>query len=115
MTVIAVVAGLSMPVISQQIERSRAQEAIQHLDTVKGALGMYYSLNRTYAGATFSNIRYDPNQAGAGQGLLFSYSLDDLSDTTYTITAQREPAASNVGNTITLDESGNLIKSGAYA
>ena len=51
MTIVAVIAGLSVPVISSQIERSRAQEAVQHLDSVKDALRMYYSLNRTYEGA----------------------------------------------------------------
>ena len=115
MTIIGVVAGLMIPVISSQVERSRAQEAIQHLDTVKDALRMYYSLNRTYSGASFSNIKYDPNQPEAGQGLFFSYSLSNLTNANYTITAQREPAAANAGNTITLDETGNLIKNGAYA
>jgi len=115
LVVLGVVAGLSFPVILGQVERSRANEALVQLDATKDALLKFYSLNGTYVGATFLSINYDPNVVDGGQSTSFSYKIGNLSNTQYTITAQREPAASNVGNTIILDQTGTVTKNGAYA
>ena len=127
LVILGVIAGLAFPVISAQVERSRAQEAIEHLEAVKGALGQYYALNKTYLNASIYPsavapavyIGYDPNTAGAGQTSLFSYTIGNLDVAAYTVTAQREPSASNVGNTVVLDKAasdptGKVTKNGVY-
>ena len=115
MVVLGIVAGLAFPVYTNLVERSRAQEAIRHLDAVKDALSGYRSINGNYTGATFAAVRYDPNQVEAGQAAHFSYVLSDVTATTFTITAQREPAAQNAGNTLTLDQTGTITRNGVYA
>ncbi len=114
LSVMCVVAGLTIPVYIARTERHRSEEAIQHLAAVKDALLQYRSLNGTYAGASFNNIRYDPNVGEAGQDALFSYNLDILTTNEYTVTAQRLPLDANNGNTISLDQAGTLTRRGVY-
>ncbi len=117
LVVLGVIAGLSLPVVTGQVERSRAQEAVQHLDAVGDHMKAHRGFNGSYTGATFVNIRFNPNTVAAGQGQLFSYVLNNVTATTYTCTAQREPAGNNAGNTVVLNQVGDVTtvtRNGAY-
>ena len=117
LVVLGVVAGLMFPVLTAQVEKSRAQEAVTALGTVKEAMVTYYqgAGNNSYVGATFANIGFDPDTAVAGQVPLFTYSLSNLAAATFTCTAQRLPAATNAGNTVTINQAGTVTRNGAYA
>ncbi len=114
LVVLGTVAGLMIPVVTAQIERSRSTEAVQHMESALDALKGYRALNGSYSGATFLKINYDPNQTQGGQKTIFSYTLSVSNGTSYTITAQREPAASNSGNTLDMDQTGKVTPHGAY-
>ncbi len=114
LVVLGVVAGLTHPIIARQIERSRAREALQQLDAVKGAMGNYRSLNGTYFGATYAAIGYDPNNVGGGQVAVFDYEEPNVtSATSYSVVAQRT-GAGNEGNRLTFNEPGDIVPEGAY-
>ena len=125
LTIIGVIAGLMFPVMAAQVERSRAQEAITALGTLKEGLVRYHQTVGaaanggvgTYVGANFANIGYNPNNNAAGQVPLFSYVIDaaTLAQDVFLITAQREPAAANGGNTVTINQAGVVTRNGVYA
>ncbi len=117
LVIIGVVAGLMFPVLAAQVEKSRAQEALTALGTVKEAMVKYQQTtgNNSYVGATFANIGFDPNVGAAGQVPLFSYVIGGLGANTFTCTAQREPAAANVGNTVQINQLGTVTRNGVYA
>lgn len=117
LVVIGVIAGLMFPVMTAQVERARAQEAITALGTVKEGMVRYFQTtgNSSYVGATFANTGFDPNVAAAGQTPLFSYTLSNLGALTFTCTAQRLPAATNVGNTVVINQAGTVTRNGVYA
>lgn len=118
LVVLGVLAGACYPIIAVQIERSRAQEAVQQLDMVKGALENYQSFNGSYVGATYATINYDPNVVAGGQVALFSYAPMVVTAATYTVTAQREPAADHAGNTVVLNRTAagvvTITRNGVY-
>ena len=117
LVVIGVTAGLMFPVLTAQVEKSRAQEALTALGTVKEAMVKYHQTtgNNSYVGATFVNIGFDPNVGAAGQVPLFSYTFTNLGVATFTCTAQRLPAATNAGNTVVINHVGNVARNGVYA
>ena len=82
------------------------KEAIDHLDVVKAAMGVYYQTNTTnpnsYTGATFTLIDYNPNTAAAGQVPNFTYTLDATSATTWNCVAAGAVAPLVAGDTVTL-------------
>lgn len=112
--ILGVVAGLAIPVLTAQVERSRAQEAIQHLGAMKQSMVRYFASNGTYATATVANLDYNPNAGVAGQVPLFNYAITAQAANTFTLTAQRLPAAANAGNTVTINETGTITRNGAY-
>ena len=116
LVILGVVAGLSFPVLTPLIEKSRAQEAITSLGTVKEAMVRYWQLQiptSTYAGATFANISYNPNTGAAGQVPLFTYALSDLAANTFTCTATRIGGAAT--DTVVINQTGTITRNGAYA
>ena len=116
LVILGVVAGLAFPVLTAQIEKSRAQEAITSLGTVKEAMVRYYqaqTLAPTYVGATFANINYNPNTAAGGQTPLFTYALSNLAAATFTCTATRIGGAA--ADTVVIDQTGTITRNGAYA
>lgn len=117
LVILAVLSGLAFPVVTAQIERSRATEAIQHLDAVGDHMKAYRGFNGNYTGATWAAINYNPNGGGGGQTLIFTYALVVNSPTSYTCTAQREPAADHAGDTVVLNQVGDVTtvtRNGVY-
>ncbi len=119
--VLGVIAGLMFPVLTTQIEKNRAQEALGVMGAVRNALTGYFQDNNTYVGATLANIGYNPNVAApGGQAPNFSYALGGLGAAAYTITATPNPGGAyraGLANTdnITIDQAGAVVRSGAYA
>src|SRR6185295_18682367 len=82
--ILAVLAGLAVPIYAAQVEKSRAQEALQMLDSLRGSMLRYYSANGVYIGARirpyggapgFFDIDVDANNLLGGQNQLFDYSI----------------------------------------
>ena len=121
--IIAVVAGLAIPVLVANVEKSRAQEAITNLGSMRDSMIRYFASNNTYVGATVATIDFDPNIAVGGQNRLFAYTIGGLGAATFTLTATRivgtvngEALPGGAGpNTITINQSGLVTRNGPYA
>ncbi len=115
LVILSVVAGLMFPVLSVQVERSRAQEAVTALGTVKEAMVRYWQREDpgNYTGATFATIGFDPNLDAAGQTRHFTYEL--VSDAlTFDCTAKRRFGGDPLVDRVTIDETGTVVKYGVY-
>lgn len=130
--ILAVLAGLAVPVYTAQLEKSRAQEAIQMLEAIRGGMLRYFASFGTYVGAVVrtnggavvaANIDVDANNIGGGQNQLFDYTLGGLGLNAFTATATRlaagRPAGAAavgpaIGATITIVENGSVQRSAVY-
>jgi type IV pilus assembly protein PilE len=129
--ILAVIAGLALPVYTSQVEKSRAQEAIVQLQDIRGSMLRYFAFhNSSYAGATIranagavaptTDIDVDPNNILGGQNQIFNYTLVSAAGT-FTATATRingriggVPAAPAGVNTLTINEAGTVTRTGVY-
>ena len=68
--IVAVLAGVGVPLLSANVERARLSEADAGLGTVRTGLRAYFAENRTYVGATLANI-------GVGAGDLTGRYFED--------------------------------------
>lgn len=106
LVVLGVIAAAVVPILANQKMKGYKKEAIDHLDVVKAAMGVYYQTNTTnpnsYTGATFTLIDYNPNTAAAGQVPNFTYTLDATSATTWNCVAAGAVAPLVAGDTGTL-------------
>ena len=120
MVIIALLAGLAMPVYQQSIEKARGQEALRHLNATRDSLLRYYVTNSTYTGATMGGtLDYDPNPNVGGQTQIFSYGFSvapnaDVFELRATRTAIIGCGPAPVG-TILLDQAGSVTGTGVYA
>ena len=127
--ILAVLAGLAIPIYAASVEKSRAQEAIQGLSQARGAMLRYFASNGTYVGATLrafggaaaaTDIDADINNLQGGQNQLFDYTLGGLGAGTFTVTATRingrpaGAAAPGGANTITINQAGTVVRSAIY-
>lgn len=112
--ILAVVAGLAMPVFTSNIQKSKAQEAYASLSATRNAMTTYFGTNSTYATATFTNIGYDPNTAVGGQTINFAYTLAGLAAGTFTVSASCTTCGS-AGNIITVNQAGATTTAGVFA
>ena len=114
--VIAVLAGLAVPMFQGTVERSRRAEAIQRLSATRASMLRYFAQNNTYVGATFANIDYNPNANAGGQTVHFAYALGGLAAATFTITATRNAVNGGDGaSTVTINQAGVVGGTGAFA
>ena len=109
--ILAVLAGLAIPMYTAQVERSRAAEAIQSLDAWRGSALRYFSANGAYTGMAIDNMDYNPNTAVGGQTIIFAYTVPaaDVAANTFTLTATRAGQG-----TVTINQLGNVTRTGAY-
>ena len=127
LVIIGVIAGLMFPVLTSQIEKSRAQEAVTALGTVKEKMAQYYNTNGSYVGAILGvtgtgNIGFNPNTTAGGQTAQFSYVLSNVQATTgaaptWTCTATASPlgrGGSTAADTIVITENGDVARNGLY-
>ncbi len=115
--ILAVLAGLAIPVYQAQVERSRAAEAIQSLNGMRASMLRYFSQNGTYLNATVgagavTDIDYNPNVAVGGQTVIFSYGITAQAAGTFTLTATRLPTS--IAGTVTINQLGSVVRSGVY-
>ena len=54
--IVAVLAGVGVPLLSANVQRARASEADAGLGTIRTGLRAYFAENTTYVGATLTNI-----------------------------------------------------------
>lgn len=110
--IIAVLAGLAIPLLVAQVEKSRNSEAWEHLGSTRSAALRFFAENNTYVGIPNSctNLDYDPNANVGNQTIHFSYRCSNqagLPTPTITITATRNGRDGGDGvGTLTLDQSG---------
>lgn len=128
--ILGVVAGLAIPIYSSQIERARGQEALMNLGALREAAQRYYSSNNSYTSMSVrvfnipqasTDLDIDPNNPAGGVTNIFTYTVAVSSSTAYILTATRrtglgtppDPPAGT--NTITINQAGAIVRSGAYA
>ena len=81
--IVAVLAGVGVPMLSANVQRARLSEADAGLGTVRTGLRAYFAENRTYVNATLANIGLT---AGDLEGRYFDdndFSLPALGAATY--------------------------------
>ena len=78
--IVAVLAGVGVPLLSANVQRARLSEADADLGTVRTGLRAYFAENRTYVGATLAT-------AGIGAGDLTGRYFEDDDFTLPTLTA----------------------------
>lgn len=114
--IIAVLAGLAVPMFQGTVERSRRAEAIQNLSATRASLLRYFAQNNTYVGATFANIDFNPNVGGGGQTAHFTYAIGGLAAATFTVTATRNAVNGGDGaSTVTINQAGVVGGTGVFA
>ena len=133
--ILGVLAGLTIPVYQAAIEKSRAQEAIQMLSTIRESMLRYYSIHGTYWTANMPSVNYlwpsqsgdenldfDPNAASAsgGQTPHFWYYLAYKGANGFLINAVKGPmgtyaAPGEPWGNITIDQAGTITKYGIFA
>ncbi|MCG3176036.1 MAG: hypothetical protein MOGMAGMI_00974 [Candidatus Omnitrophica bacterium] len=114
--IIAVLAGLAVPMFQGTVERSRRAEAIQNLSATRASMLRYFAQNNTYVGATFANIDFNPNTGGGGQTAHFTYALGGLAAATFTVTATRNAVNGGDGtSTVTINQAGVVGGTGVFA
>ena len=136
LTIIGVLAGLMFPVMAAQVERSRAQEAVTSLGTLREAMTRYFQNQgngTTYAGASMDSVAggvnfigFDPSAGQAGQNRLFDYTFSVApAAAVYTIQALRRvggvavTGSADAGgvaadNFVTINQAGAVVRSGVY-
>lgn len=129
--ILAVLAGLAVPVYIAAVEKARGQEAIQGLEVIRHGMLRYFATNLSYAGATLrangvagalTDIDADPNNLIGGQNQLFNYTLGGLGGGTFTATATRlaagRPAGAAggaaAGATCTIIQDGTVARAPIY-
>ncbi len=118
LVVLGVVAGLMFPVLAVQVNRSKGQEAVTALGTVKEAAVRYYQTkgNSSYTGAALPIDGYDPGAAAAGQTPKFTYAFAVTDGgTKFSCTATLKAAEGGTANDwISIDEAGTVTKNGIF-
>lgn len=82
--IVAVLAGVGIPLLSGNIQRARLTEADAGLGALRTGLRTFFAENRTYVGATLANIGITTN-AGNNNGDLDGRYFDDNDYSTPTL------------------------------
>ena len=128
LVILAVIAGLAVPIYFTQVEKSKSLEALRFLQATRESMFRHFAQRGTYANAVFAggdnvltfNIDFNPNveAVSGGQISRFAYVLGGLAPATFTITATRVAVAGDpapaVLSTVTLNQAGTVVKTGAY-
>lgn len=113
--IVAVLAGVGVPLLSANVQRARTSEAEAGLGTIRTGLRAYFAENRTYVGATIAGAGVI---AGDLTGRYFEdddFTLSNLTGTAYCIGVQGDdggaaPAGGQVaGVTRSMDQNGTIL------
>ena len=83
--IVAVLAGVGVPLLRGNVDRARASEADAGLGTIRTALRAYLAEHNTYATATMNNIGLNANDLLGRYFDDSDYSLNGLTGTSYCI------------------------------
>ena len=75
--IVAILAGVGVPLLAGNVQRARLSEADAGLGTIKTGMRSFFAENRTYAGATFANIGLLVDAVGNNNGDLDGRFFDD--------------------------------------
>ena len=111
--IVAVLAGVGVPLLTGQIQRARASEAEAGLGTIRTGLRAYFAENGTHVGATFANIGIGGTDLAGRYFDNSNYSLDTLAAATYCVEVVGGTGAALkhldvVGVTRSIDQNGTI-------
>ena len=87
--ILAVLAGLAIPMYRGTVEKARKAEALSVLSSMRQSELRYFAANNAYT-ATLASLDYNPTTADtSGQTVHFTYTLPAATATTFTATATR--------------------------
>ena len=114
--IIAVLAGLAVPMFRGTVEKSRKAEAEGVLSAVRSAEMRYFAANNTYTG-TLANLDYNPAAADtSGQTVHFTYTVPTATAVALTVTATRNATDGGDGtSTVSLNQAGVTTGTGVFA
>ena len=114
LVILGVVAGLAFPVLTANINKSKGQEAVMLLGTVKEAALVYYQTQtpNTYVGMTMAKLGITPG--AGGQTSQFSYAFSNLAASTFTCTATWTDPSAVAADKITIEQTGAVVKTGVF-
>ncbi|MFH1777082.1 MAG: type IV pilin protein [Candidatus Omnitrophota bacterium] len=107
--IVAILATLAVPTYMKMAERAKRREAIATLNTIFAAERVYCTERRTYidaaAAAEWAALNMDDPNANPQSN--FGYTISGATTTTFNATATRNSGTYS-GNTVTIDQTGNL-------
>ncbi len=107
--VLAVLAGLAVPMYTASVEKSRKAEALAALGALRQSELRFFAQTGAYTNA-IANLDFDPASVAGGQTLHFTYAVATPSAVTFTATATRNatdlPAGAPANRTVTITQAG---------
>lgn len=111
--ILAVLVGMAIPRFMDAASKSKAQEAFSMLPNLRAAMDRCYVRYNAYNNANCSNLSLlDTGDPNAGGARIFNYT-SGTTTTTFNITAALRNG--NPADTITINETGNIIKGGMFS
>ncbi len=101
--IVLVLAGIAVPVYMHYIQESKKSEAYATIDSVVSGALVYFQKNNTYVGGTLANFMAADD---TGNAQYFTYALDDLAATGFTVVATETGSWAPDGATITWTQTG---------
>ena len=113
--IIAVLAGLAVPLYRTVVERSRRAEAIGVLSATRQSEMRYFAQNNRYTTAP-AELDYNPTAADtSGQSRHFGYAIPTGTATNLTVRATRNTfAGGDNSSTVTINEAGTVAGTGIF-
>ena len=75
--IVAILAGVGVPLLAGNVQRARLSEADAGLGTIKTGMRSFFAENRTYVGTTLQNIGLNVDAVGNNNGDLDGRFFDD--------------------------------------
>ena len=117
LVILGIIAGLAFPVLSANVEKSKAQEAYTMLGTIKEAMVKFYQTtgNSSYVGGdSFTALGITnpaSTAANGGQAAKFTYTFGVPTSVSWTATATSSPAGKG---TVVINQTGTITPTGSY-
>lgn len=107
--VLAVLAGLAVPMYTSSVEKSRKAEALAALGALRQSEIRYFAQYSAYTN-NIALLDFDPNATAGGQTVHFTYAITAAAGATFTATATRNatdlPAGIPPNRTVTINQAG---------
>ena len=112
--IVAILAGVGIPLLTGNLQRARLSEADAGLGTLRTGLRAYFAENSTYVGATLANIGISATDLNGRFFETDDYSLDTLAATTFCVQVTGDTAGAAVrgidvnGVSRSMDQNGTI-------